>query len=198
MLRWLSAGLLVTLTVVALVLAAFTGSTRLLMLAGIFWALSGTVILVLRWLEPALDRLPQSLASVGLPSAAGGWSSVESLIARGHYEAADRALLERAADPGSRAEATLRRATLLAGPLRSPEMAAVELLALRDAMTLDRRTTRRVGLQLTELYEGPLADRGRAIVELGRLLEGEEDPRMRETLRRNLASLKQAHFGGDA
>lgn len=75
MLRWLSAGLLVTLTVVALVLAAFTGSTRLLMLAGIFWALSGTVILVLRWLEPALDRLPQALASVGLPSAAGGWSS---------------------------------------------------------------------------------------------------------------------------
>ena len=110
-------------------------------------------------------------------------------MARGHLAEAAEAYRERAQQPADRVEATVRRAALLAGPLGQPETALVELQALREhRLTADADL--RVGVALVDVYERRLAEPGRAMVELRRLIDLYPDRRATLRLRRELAILK--------
>ncbi len=131
-LRLVAGAFLLAGTAVAVVVAVVAGDRRGLLLAGTFWAIYGLLSALFGGLlEPLTDFTARALMDVGLVRAGGGYSSIETLVARGHHEAAAEAYRERAGDPRHRVEATLRRAALLAGPLGVPGAAAAELESLR-------------------------------------------------------------------
>jgi hypothetical protein len=185
-------------TVLAVLVALVAREPRALELVGALWAVYGLVVgFVSGVLEPVIDGFFQLLANAGLMRAGGGYSSIETLVARGHLDAAAEAYAERARNPRERAEATLRRAALLAGPLGEPETAAVELDNLRT-LHLSRRDDFRVGLALVELYEHHLADPGRAMSELRRLIDRYPTAQDARRLRAALSELKAARYGTQA
>jgi hypothetical protein len=115
------------------------------------------------------------------------------MVARGRVAEAAEAYRERAQAPRERVEATLRRAALLAGPLAQPETAMVELENLQ-ALALPAQDDLRVGLALVDLSDRRLADSGRAMGELRRLIDRHpEEPAIRR-LRDWLAALKSERF----
>jgi hypothetical protein len=194
LIRLVAGALLLFGTLVAIALALSGIEPRALQLVGIFWAIYGFVVGVTSGvLEPIIDGVARALGDWGLVRAGGGYSAIETLVARGHLEAAAEAYAERARDPRDRVNATLRRAALLAGPMRQPETAVVELEGLqRQALT--PRDDLRVGLALVDLYDRRLGDPGRAMVELRRLIDRHpEDPGVRR-LREWLAGLKAEKF----
>jgi hypothetical protein len=163
---------------------------RAVLLVGAFWALYGLISgFTSGVLEPAIDGLSQVLQSVGAARAGGGYSAVETLVARGRLAEAAEAYRERAQRPMDRVEATVRRAALLAGPLAQPETALVELQGLREHR-LTAEADLRVGVALVDVYERRLSDPGRAMVELRRLIDLYPDRRATLRLRRELAMLK--------
>ena len=183
-------------TILALVFALVQREPRALELVGALWAVYGLVVgFVFGVLEPVIDGFFQLLADVGLMRPNEGYSAIESLAARGHTEAAAEAYAERARNHSERAEATLRRAVLLAGPLGEPETAAVELDSLRAA-PLSKRDDFRVGLALVELYEHHLGDPGRAMTELRRLIDRYPTASDARRLRTALGELKAERYGG--
>jgi hypothetical protein len=185
-------------TVLAVLIALVAREPRALELVGALWAVYGLVVgFVSGVLEPVIDGFFQLLANAGLMRAGGGYSSIETLVARGHLDAAAEAYAERARNPAERAEATLRRAALLAGPLREPETAAIELDNLR-ASHLSKRDDFRVGLALVELYEHHLADPGRAMSELRRLIDRYPTAQDARRLRAALSELKAERYGTQA
>jgi hypothetical protein len=185
-------------TVLALVLAVATRDLRMLELVGALWAIYGlTVGFLSGLLEPAIDGFFQLMANAGLTRVGGGYSSIETLAVRGHYQAAADEYAERARNHSERVEATLRRAVLLAGPLAEPETAAVELDSLRAA-PLSRDDDFRVGLALVELYEHQLGDPGRAMTELRRLIDRYPSARDARRLRAALSALKAQRYGSPA
>jgi hypothetical protein len=182
-------------TVLAGALAIATRDLRMVELVGALWAVYGlTVGFLSGILEPAIEGFFQLLANVGLMRAGGGYSAIETLVVRGHYEAAADAYAERARNSAERVEATLRRAELLAGPLAEPETAAVELEGLR-AHPLSGRDDFRVGLGLVDLYEHQLEDPGRAMAELRRLIDRYPTASGARRLRTALSMLKSQRFG---
>jgi hypothetical protein len=181
-------------TVLAGTLAIVTRDLRMLELVGALWAVYGlTVGLLSGVLEPAIDGFFQLLANVGLMRAGGGYSGIETLVVRGHHQAAADAYAERARNPAERVEATLRRAALLAAPLAEPESAAVELEGLRTH-PLSSRDDFRVGLALVDLYEHRLDDAGRAMAELRRLIDRYPTASGARRLRSALGMLKSQRF----
>jgi hypothetical protein len=185
-------------TVLAVLIALVAREPRALELVGALWAVYGLVVgFVSGVLEPVIDGFFQLLANAGLMRAGGGYSSIETLVARGHLDAAAEAYAERARNPAERAEATLRRAALLAGPLGEPETAAIELDNLR-ASHLSKRDDFRVGLALVELYEHHLADPGRAMSELRRLIDRYPTAQDARRLRAALSELKAERYGTQA
>jgi hypothetical protein len=182
-------------TVIALVLALTGAEPRALELVGALWAVYGLVVGFLSGvLEPVIDGFFQLMANVGLRRAGGGYSAMETLVARGHLQAAAEAYSERARNDADRVEATLRRAALLAGPLSQPETAAIELDSLR-ATPLSSRDDFRVGLALVDLHENHLNDPGRAMAELRRLIDRYPTARGARRLRAALGELKAERFG---
>ena len=180
-------------TVLAVVLAIVTRDLRMLELVGALWAIYGLAVGFLSGvLGPAIDGFFQLLANAGLMRVGGGYSSIETLAVRGHYQAAADEYAERARNHPERVEATLRRAALLAGPLGQPETAAVELDSLRAA-PLSSRDDFRVGLALVDLHEHQLGDPGRAMVELRRLID--RYPSAARRLRDALRELKTQRYG---
>jgi hypothetical protein len=180
-------------TLIAIVVGV-TSEPRMLELVGALWAVYGLVVAVTSGvLEPVIDGLFNALSSVGLMRVGGGYSAIETLVARGHLTAAAEAYAERARDPRERVDATLRRAELLAESLESAETAAVELDGLRSH-PLTRRDDFRVGLALVELYEHHLDDPGRAMAELRRLIDRHPSVRDARRLRAALAALKSERF----
>jgi len=197
--RLFVAGVLLFATVVAIVLWATGMVPRALELVGIFWALYGFVIgLLAGVLEPAVEGFARVLMDLGLQRSGAGYSAIEALVVRGHYDAAAEAYRERAQEPAHRVEATLRRAALLAGALHQPETAAVELENLRSRVAPDSEDDLRIGLALVELYEDRLGDPGRAMVELRRLIDQHRSSRHLRRLRAELADLKRQRFHDDA
>jgi hypothetical protein len=183
-------------TVLAITLALVTRDLRMLELVGALWAIYGLMVGFLSGvLEPVIDGFAQLMANIGLARVGGGYSSIETLAVRGHYQTAAEEYGERARNPAERVEATLRRAELLAGPLAEPETAAVELDSLR-AHPLSGRDDFRIGLALVDLYEHHLNDSSRAMTELRRLID--RYPRARDVrrLRAALGQLKSERFGG--
>jgi len=182
-------------TVLALLLAVLEHEPRALELVGALWAVYGLVVgFVSGVLEPVIDGFFELLANAGLVRVGEGYSGIETLVAREHLEAAAEAYAERARNHAERAEATLRRAALLAGPLAQPEMAAVELDSLRS-YPLAKRDDFRVGLALVELYEHHLGDPGRAMTELRRLIDRYPTAGDARRLRAALAELKAQRYG---
>jgi hypothetical protein len=176
------------------IIVGVTTEPRMLELIGALWAVYGfTVAFTSGLLEPVIDGLFNVLSSVGLMRAGGGFSAIETLVARGHTSAAAEAYAERAGNPRERVDATLRRAELLAESLDSAETAAVELDGLRSH-PLSPRDDFRVGLALVELYEHHLADPGRAMAELRRLIDRYPSVRDARRLRVALAELKSERF----
>jgi hypothetical protein len=190
LMRLVVGGLLLFGTVVAVALALSGIAPRAILLVGAFWAIYGLISgFTSGVLEPVIEGLADALQSVGLIRAGGGYSTIETLVARGHLAEAAEAYRERAQQPADRVEATVRRAALLAGPLGQPETALVELQALREhRLTADADL--RVGVALVDVYERRLADPGRAMVELRRLIDLYPDRRATLRLRRELAILK--------
>jgi hypothetical protein len=182
-------------TVLALILAVAARDRRFLELVGALWAVYGlTVGLLSGVLDPVVSGFFHLLANVGLVRVGGGYSAVETLAVRGHYQAAVDAYAERARNSADRIEATLRGTALLAGPLGQPENAAVELDSLR-AHPLSSRDDFRVGLALVHLYEHQLNDPGRAMAELRRLIDRYPTARGARRLRDALRELKSQSFG---
>ena len=181
-------------TAVALALALSGAEPRALQLIGMFWAIYGFIVgLTSGVLEPVIEGVARALADLGLRRAGGGFSAIEALTVRGDFATAAEAYRERAQRPADRVEATIRRAALLGGPLRQPEMALVELEALR----LGRLTPAEdvaVGVALVDLHERRLQDPGRAMAELRRLIDRHPDHGSARRLRRALADLKGQHF----
>jgi hypothetical protein len=188
--RLMAGGLLLFGTVVAVALVLSGIAPRAILLVGAFWAIYGLISgFTSGVLEPLIEGLAEALQSVGLIRAGGGYSAIETLMARGQLAEAAEAYRERAQRPADRVEATVRRAALLAGPLGQPETALVELQALREhRLTADADL--RVGVALVDVYERRLADPGRAMVELRRLIDLYPDRRATLRLRRELAILK--------
>ena len=183
-------------TLIALIVGVTT-EPRMLELVGALWAVYGLVVAFTSGvLEPVIDGLFSVLSSVGLMRAGGGYSAIETLVARGHISAAAEAYAERARSPRERVDATLRRAKLLAESLDSAETAAVELDGLRTH-PLSGRDDFRVGLALVELYENHLGDPGRAMAELRRLIDHHPSARDARRLRTALAELKSERFAAD-
>jgi hypothetical protein len=181
-------------SVIALVLAVVTHSWRLVMLATLLWIFYGIGSWLVGLMDRGLDALPNLLSGAGVERQGAGYSDIEALLVREQYQAAADALLERARDPAQRVEATVRRAQLLAGPMRLPDAAA---LALRDLMAsgLTPAEELRVGLALVDVQEHGLHDLGAAISGLSRLLRLVADPRREASLKARLARLKGEHLG---
>ncbi len=195
LLRLAASGLLLVATGFALVLGLSGVEPRALVLAGVFWSLYGLIIGVIDGLlEPATDFVVTAFQNVGLTRMDGGYSQAESLVAKGLYPEAAEAYLERA-NQREDAEALVRRAHLLAGPLRAPEQAVTELETLRANRRLPPADDLRVGLALADISERRLADPGRAMVELRRLIDRYPSSRRVRQMRRVLRSLKQQRFG---
>jgi hypothetical protein len=181
-------------TLIAVILGVTT-EPRALQLIGALWAVYGLVVgFTSGVLEPVINGLFNAFANVGLMRAGGGYSSIETLVARGHIATAAEAYAERARNQPERAEATLRRAKLLAESLRQPETAAVELDNLRTSGPLSSRDDFRVGLALVELYDQHLGDPGRAMAELRRLIDRHPTARDVRRLRTALSELKAQRF----
>ena len=192
--RLMAGGLLLFGTVVAVALVLSGIAPRAILLVGAFWAIYGLISgFTSGVLEPLIEGLAEALQSVGLIRAGGGYSAIETLMARGHLAEAAEAYRERAQRPADRVEATVRRAALLAGPLGQPETALVELQALREHR-LTGDADLRVGVALVDIYERRLADPGRAMVELRRLIDLYPDRRATLRLRRELAILKDERW----
>jgi hypothetical protein len=183
-------------TIVAVGLALGGLAPRALELVAVFWAIYGFVVgMTSGVLEPVVEGIARLLQNVGLVRVGGGYSAIETLVARGHLAAAAEAYRERAQRPDQRVPATLRRAALLAGPLGQPETAMVELEALQ-ASPLAPADDLRVGLALVDLYDRRLADPGRAMTELRRLIDRHPEHAGVRHLRRLLAGLKAERFDG--
>lgn len=181
-------------TLFAGILAVLSRDLRMLELVGALWAIYGlTVGFLSGVLEPAIDGFFQLLGNAGLVRYGGGYSGIETLVVRGHHQAAAEAYAERSRNPSERVEATLRRAALLAGPLAQPETAAVELEGLRS-QRLSSRDDFRIGLALVELYEH-LGDPGRAMGELRRLIDRYPTASGARRLRAALGTLKSQRLG---
>ena len=191
----ITAGILLLFgTLVAIALALSGIAPRALLLVAAFWAIYGFIVAVTSGiLEPAIEGLGHVLADVGLARVGGGYSAIETMVVRGHLDAAAEAYRERAQRPRDRVEATVRRAALLAGPLEQPETALVELASLRRA-TLSPADDLRVGAALVDLYDRRLGDPGRAMTELRRLIDRYPDSRSARRLRHALAELKAEHL----
>ena len=196
LIRLTAGALLLFGTIVAVALAVSGIQRRALELVAVFWAIYGFVAAFTSGiLEPVIDGIAHALQNFGLMRAGGGYSAIESLVARGQLSAAADAYLTRARHPRERVEATLRRAALLAGPMEQPETAVVELESLQRS-ELTARQDLRIGLALVDLYDRRLGDPGRAMAELRRLIDRHpEDPGVRR-LRTWLAALKAERFGG--
>ena len=193
LLRLTAGGLLLFGTVVAVALAASGMTPRALELVAVFWALYGFVVGITSGvLEPVIDGVAHALQNFGLMRAGGGYSAIETLEVRGRIAEAAEAYRERARDPRDRVEATLRRARLLAGPLVQPETALVELESLRDN-GLGAKEDLRVGLALVDLHDRRLAEPGKAMVELRRLIDRHPEDRGIRRLRDYLVALKSEH-----
>jgi hypothetical protein len=187
--------ILLSASVAAALVAASGVEPRAVRIVAVCWAVYGfTVALLDGVLEPVVDGVARAFHSVGLRRAGGGYSAIETLVAKGHFAAAAQAYADLMRDDRPRPEPALRRAALLAGPLHHPETAAAELDALRAATALSADDDIRVGLALAELWEHRLAQPGLAMRELRRLIDRYPSHRRMRQIRTTLAELKASPF----
>lgn len=143
-------------TLVAVILTAGGGPRTPLLILGAFWAVLGIVSAIFN----AIDTIPESIARIFMNVGLGetGFSDVDAMVARGHYEAAAETCRLRAERRAHRVAATLRLAEILAGPLGRPGEAASVLQRLRTHGRLRPADETRVRSALALLGEARVAD----------------------------------------
>jgi hypothetical protein len=190
-----AAGFLLGAGTLVAILLWLTGITpRALVLVGALWSVYGLIHAVLDGvLDPIIDLATEMLHNIGLTPHRRSYSYIETMVARGETDAAAAeygALAER-----GDAQAQARRAALLAGPLKLPEKARIELEEFRERRPLKAAEDIRIGLALADVYERGLSDPGRAMREIRRLLDLHPNARGLRHFRRTLAALKADRFG---
>lgn len=173
----------------------FAGITsKGLLLVGALWSLYGLIHAVLDGvLDPLIEFVTDMLQNIGLGPFRQSYSYIEAMEARGENDSAAAAYAQRAVDGD--AQAAVRRAVLLSGPLNVPEQARIELEEFRERHTLRPVDDIRVGLALARVYEDALKNPGRAMREIRRLLDLYPGVRSLRHIRRTLTALKVERFG---
>ena len=182
-------------TLVAVLELVLTGSPLGLALAVLGWAIILVYGLVDRTLLVPFARL---FGALTVPSGSGTpsvnqHSNIAAMVARGRYrEAADAYRTAIAADPGDVA-ACEQLAQLAIGDLKDYELA---LFAAREGEKRAAEPRRRAGFALLAagICRDNLKDRGRAVVELRRILACYPDVPNAARLRTELEELKAMHF----
>jgi hypothetical protein len=83
LLRITAGALLLLGTVIAIALALSGVAPRAIQLIGIFWAIYGFLVGITSGvLEPVIDGVARALMDWGLIRAGGGWSAIETMVAR--------------------------------------------------------------------------------------------------------------------
>ncbi len=194
LIRYAAAFLLGAGTVVAVVLWLTGITPRALLLVAALWSVYGLIHAVLDGvLDPVVDLVTEMLHNIGLTPHRRSYSYIEAMLARGETDAAAAEYSVLAAK--GEAQAQTRRAALLAGPLRLPQAARIELEEFREGRTLGAQDDIRIGLALADVYEKALDDPGRAMREIRRLLDRYPNARGLRHFRRTLAALKAERFG---
>jgi hypothetical protein len=191
--RYAAAFLLGLGTLVAVALWAAGVTADALLLVGALWSIYGMVHATLDGiLDPVIDLARDVLHNLGMPRYRRSYSYIETMVVRGEVSAA-AAEYARLAEAGD-AQAVVRRATLLAGPLAVPEKARIELEEFRESRSLGPADDIRVGLALARIQEETLGDPGRAMREIRRLLDLYPTARGLRQFRRTLNALKAERF----
>jgi hypothetical protein len=169
----LMGGLLVAVGLVGQLIPGVGGFVSFFVPGGAFLlVVAGGVFVVSRTVGEGLSRLVGNLYATSGSSTppAKGYSAIEALEARGAYaEAAAAYGAEIARDPGDW-EARVRLAELSLRRLDEPAR-AVTLYAEARSLVAGERRSIALSLRLVDVYRDRLHDRGRAIVELRRLID---------------------------
>ena len=171
---------------------------KALILVGGFWTAYGLGrAFISGVLSPSAEWVGNVVSNTGLRRSADQHGEIEALAARGQYADAAERWFRLAVDGEHPAEAMLRRAELLAGPLRDPGSAAAELAQYREAPRLPLRPAEDVaiGMALVDIYEHRLAEPSKAMFELRRLLDRYPQSRHVQRIRATLNDLKERRFG---
>ena len=197
-LRLAVGAIFLVVTVAALVLWATGIFPPALIFVGTLWTLYGVARFVIDHVaEPGADLLGLVVGNGGVSQVADTHSEIETLAAQGKYQDAAERWYQVAATEEAPARAMLKRAELLAGPLKDPGTAAAELALFRDAprRPLKPAEDLAIGLALGNIYEHRLNDPARAMYELRRLLDKYPASRHVRLIRSALQALKARRFG---
>ena len=176
----------------ALLWAIGAGIGALFVLAGaVLGVLGGVMFLVLKVVAaPSTNALlallgAQSGSSTPAPK---GYSAIETLAVQGRYKDAAAAYRREIQSDPSDVEARSRLAQLLLDHLDDAAGAARLLAEARD---LTRHEPQKIGyaLRLVDLYRSRMKDRGKALVELRRLVDSFPDSPHTDGARSELAQL---------
>ncbi len=176
----------------ALLWAIGVGMGALFVLAGaVLGVVAGVLFVVLKLVAaPSTNALlallgGQSGSSTPAPK---GYSAIETLVVQGRYKDAVSAYRREIQSDPSDVEARSRLAQLLLDHLDDSAGAARLLAEARD---LTRHEPRKIGyaLRLVDLYRSRLKDRGKALVELRRLVDTFPDSPHTAGARSELAQL---------
>jgi hypothetical protein len=197
-LRLVLSGLLIFGTVVALVLGLTGIAPKALILASGLWGAYGLArAAVSGVLSPGAELVGNLFANGGVDQVPSEHSEIQALEAQGRYQDASERWWRLVVDGEAPATAILKRAELLAGPLKEPGTAASELTLYRDAPRLPLKPAEDVGigLALVDLYEHRLQEPAKAMYELRRLLDRYPQTRHVRLIRAALNDLKERRFG---
>ncbi len=176
----------------ALLWAIGAGIGALFVLAGaVLGVLGGVMFLVLKVVAtPSANALLTFLGAQSGSStpAVTGYSAIETLAVQGRYKDAAAAYRREIQSDPSDLEARSRLAQLLLDHLDDSAGAARLLAEARD---LARHEPQKIGyaLRLVDLYRSRMKDRGKALVELRRLVDSFPDSPHTDGARRELAQL---------
>ena len=142
-----------------------------------------------------LEGSGRTAQAVYMPKAAGTYaqthSHIDAMEAKGDYKGAANAWEAVAVSQPDNPWPLIRAGELYLRELREPEMALDRFRHARDVPGIQPEQHRYVSQKLIDLYLGPLADEGRALVELRRLIDAHPLTREAEGARAALARLKQ-------
>jgi hypothetical protein len=191
-------GIFLVFTLTAVLLWATGVFKPALAFVGVLWTLYGVARFVTdHVVDAGGDLLGRLISNGGLAVAPDSHGEIDTLVAHGRFsDAAERWRRVAATEPAP-AQAMLRRAALLAGPLADPGTAAGELVQYRDAprLPLHPEEDVAIGLALGDIYEHRLHDPAQAMYELRRLLDKYPTTRHVRMIRNALRALKAQRFG---
>ena len=138
-------------------------------------------------------RMAQAIyAPVGAGTYAQTHSHIDALEARGEYRAAADAWEAIVVSQPLNAWPLIRAGELYARQLNDPMTAAARFILARDVVGITPELQRYASQKIVDLYLGPLADPGRALVELRRMIVAHPGTREAAFAREAIAKLKSS------